>query len=87
MSQKNHSQREAGRRLGRPVSRGESSCFWFREAMNEVAWNPSRAFILTFTKRLILLNDFEVARLGMMPIWIMFAAQGAMTIIRPQTTS
>lgn len=52
--------REAERRAGRPLTRGQSSRFWFREALRYAASHPVRTVALTAKKAVILLNDFEV---------------------------
>ncbi len=51
---------EARRRSGRKLSRSESSRFWFREALREIAKAPARSVKLTATKTAIVLNNFEV---------------------------
>ena len=50
---------EAFLRAGRPLSRGESSRFWFREAAREIAVAPGRAARLVAAKLAQLFNDHE----------------------------
>jgi tetratricopeptide (TPR) repeat protein len=52
--------REAERRTGQPLLYGESSRYWFREGLREIAANPLRTLRLTLVKASALLNDFEV---------------------------
>jgi len=52
--------REARRRLGTDLSRGESSRYWFREGFNSILVDPWRALRLAGLKGVILFNDFEV---------------------------
>ncbi len=52
--------REAERRAGRELTRGESSRFWFRAALRHAAAHPAGTLALTAKKAVILLNDFEV---------------------------
>ncbi|MEX0585340.1 MAG: glycosyltransferase family 39 protein, partial [Pirellulales bacterium] len=52
--------REAQRRSGQVMSRGQSSRFWFHEGLRAMAANPGRTVWLTFAKASVLLNDFEV---------------------------
>jgi len=50
---------EASRRLGREVSRAESSRYWAREAAREAIAHPARSAHLALVKLSGLLNDFE----------------------------
>ena len=52
--------REAERRTGQKLTRGESSRFWFGEAKRSVLANPMRTLRLTGEKFVILFNDYEV---------------------------
>lgn len=52
--------REASRRVGRPLSHGESSRYWLREGLRSIASDPIRTVKLTVSKGLILLNDYDV---------------------------
>jgi tetratricopeptide (TPR) repeat protein len=52
--------REAQRLTGRPLTRGESSRFWFREGLRQIAADPMRTLWLTLVKASALFNDFEV---------------------------
>jgi tetratricopeptide (TPR) repeat protein len=51
---------EASRRMQRPLSAGESSRFWFREALSLAVRHPLRTMELVARKTAILFNDFEV---------------------------
>ena len=50
---------EAGRRLGREVSRAESSRYWAREAFREALQHPARSARIATVKLSGWLNDFE----------------------------
>jgi 4-amino-4-deoxy-L-arabinose transferase-like glycosyltransferase len=52
--------REAQRRAGHLMTRGQASRFWFRAAWEHAAAHPARTLWLTAKKAVILLNDFEV---------------------------
>lgn len=52
--------REAQRRTGQKLTRGESSRYWFHEGLNEIAAHPLRMLRLTCVKAAVLLNNFEV---------------------------
>lgn len=51
---------EAERRLGHPLTRGESSRYWFSEGTRHLFGDPLRSLTVSIRKLLILLNDFEV---------------------------
>ncbi len=51
---------EASRRAKQPLSAGESSRFWFREALSLAITSPLRTIELAVRKTVILFNDFEV---------------------------
>jgi 4-amino-4-deoxy-L-arabinose transferase-like glycosyltransferase len=50
---------EAFLRTGRPMTRGESSRYWMRETLREVAGAPGRTLRLLGRKAVMLLNDIE----------------------------
>ncbi len=52
--------REAQHRTGRQLTRGESSRFWFREGLQQIAAAPLRTAWLTMVKASALFNNFEV---------------------------
>ncbi len=52
--------REARRRTGRELTRGESSRYWFSQGRRAISADPPRALRLTGLKAVILFNDFEV---------------------------
>ncbi len=78
---------EAGRRLGRPVTPAESSRFWFREGLRELAERPGWAVKLWATKALLAVNaeevpdnySFRCARDELMPsLWVGFIDFGVL---------
>jgi hypothetical protein len=50
---------EAARRTGRPMSSGESSRFWFREGLRQIAADPVAAARRSVVRLLVLFDDFE----------------------------
>lgn len=53
--------KEAAKRLGRDVTRAESSRFWYNVALKQATEDPSRTLDLTLKKADCLFNDYEVA--------------------------
>ena len=51
--------REAARRTGRQLTRGQSSRYWFGEGLRAVRAKPVRAIGQTGRKAVLLLNDYE----------------------------
>jgi tetratricopeptide (TPR) repeat protein len=51
--------REAARRLGRPVTRGEASRYWWGEGLRFIAGNPGKYARLLWDKLGVFLNAFE----------------------------
>ncbi|MDP6721018.1 MAG: tetratricopeptide repeat protein, partial [Pirellulaceae bacterium] len=52
---------EAKRRTGRPMTRSESSRFWFREGLQQITRNPLKEVRLLFVKTSAVFNNFEIA--------------------------
>jgi hypothetical protein len=56
--------REARRRTGREMTRGEVSRYWFRQGLREMLANPGRELRLLSSKAAILMNDYDVPDSG-----------------------